>query len=739
MKAFALILLSAQVCFLVGCSGSNTLSITLSSPTGQSLNAGQSLTITATVANDKNGAGVTWALSGTGALSQNTPTSVIYTAPSNVEAATTVTITATSVANSTIVATETITINAVLGIITTSLPAATQGVPYDTFITAGGASTPFTWSVISGKLPPGLTFLTSSTSNSAEITGTPTILGASTFTVQVTDSSNASVSQSLTITVYPPPPLSVSTPYLPAGMVGVNYSQTLLASSGVQPYTWSIAAGNLPVNVSLAANGVISGTPAATGTYDFTVKVTDSTKPTAQIATANLSIAIAPGSTNNGRLSGPYAFSVSGWDSSGFFAAAGQILTDGSGNVTSGTIDTNDIGSGPLSQTVSGTYSIGQDGLGTMTLNAASGSRTFALSMMANSNANIIEFDDFNGAGTRNSGVLLKQTPGTIGAGSYAFGFLGIDSNKSRFGVAGEFQADGSGNITGGLLDVDDSGTLSSSVTITSGAYAIDSNGRGTASITSSLGTYSYSFYVVGVAAASPVQLLVVSSDPFVPGGVPLVGGSILQQSGGFTAASLGAPGVFQVTALSGATVEDQVGVFSPNGAGGFSLASDQNSGGILSSPSSSTGTYTVDPSTGRTTLATSGFQNSDPVMYLVGTNQAFIIGTDAAVSFGVLTPQSGQPFSSTALSGTYAGGSTAPPSPDVSNAASIALAGGSNFTTTADISDATGLSQVQSAEVISSVDPSGRVQITLRRKPDQNSVHGFSVTVLWPDHSSEY
>ena len=93
-------------------------------------------------------------------------------------------------------------------------------------------------------------------------------------------------------------------------------------------------------------------------------------------------------------------------------------------------------------------------------------------------------------------------------------------------------------------------------------------------------------------------------------------------------------------------------------------------------------GSYSV-ASNGRVTLAESGFQNSQtqqtlqPVLYMVSNNEAFIVGTDAAVSFGFMTAQSG-PFTDASLSGTYAGGSLAPVDANVSNVVSIAIAGSS-------------------------------------------------------------
>jgi hypothetical protein len=703
------------VVVFAGCSGSNSLTVTLAPASGLSLNPGQTSTITATVANDSTNGGVIWTLSGPGTLSDNTTTTVVYTAPATLSITTTATITATSVANSSVTATESITVNAVLTITTTSLPSGTLNVPYNSFVNAAGAPVPFTWSVISGSLPAGLTFLTTSTSSSAQISGTPTLLGASKFSVQVTDSSGASVTQALSITINTPPPLSVVTGSLPAGVVNTPYSSNLQANSGTLPYTWSLANGTLlPIGLSLASTGAISGTPIVNGTFNFTVQVKDSSTPNPQTASANLSITINPGVTTNGRLSGNYAFSVRGFDANGpqlpLFVAAGSFVADGQGNISSGILDINNTTTSSLSQTFTGTYFIGQDGLGFMILQmTAGGSRTFALSMTIGGNANIIEFDDSTGTGTRNSGVLLKQTTSAFSTssinGDYAFGFLGVDSSQNRFGVAGDFQAavvNGQGSITGGLLDSDGISGASGSISITGGAYSVASSGRGTATITTTQGTATYAFYVVNSA-----QLLVIGIDPFAPGGNPLVSGTILQQTSN---SDFAGNSVFEVTGLEGlSTTESQIGQFLGN-SGTFSLTSDQNTSGVLTSPAG-TGGYTI--VNGRVTLSGSGFQNSLPVLYMVTTNAAFIIGTDTAVSFGFMTPQSGSPFSPASLSGTYAGGSLAPASPAVWNVVSIAIAGSTNLIVTGDVSSETGLSQSQAAGT-TSVASNGRVAVTV-------------------------
>jgi hypothetical protein len=436
------------------------------------------------------------------------------------------------------------------------------------------------------------------------------------------------------------------------------------------------------------------------------------------MATANLSITIGSGVTDDLRLNGNYAFSVRGFDPNGLFVAAGSFTADGAGHISAGLLDTNDTVSVTANQTFAGTYGIDSTGLGTLTINlTGGGSRMFALSMLANGNANIIEFDDSTGSGTRNSGVVLKQDITAFSTasinGNYAFGFLGIDSSQNRFGMAGAFHADGSGTLSSGVLDSDDAISGPSSNVAFTGMYSVAPNGRGVAAITTVQGTTNYTFYVV-----DSTQLLTIETDVFGGVGVPLVSGSILQQAGPFNNGSLNAVGVFEVNGLAaGPIAESQVGLFTGDGGGNLILTSDQNSGGTPSSLCSGAagtcppgpGTYSV-AANGRVTLTNSGFQNSQPLLYLLSGNRAFILGTDAAVSFGFMTPQFG--VSTTSLSGTYAGGSIAPADPNVGNVVSIAVAGSNNLNVTQDVSDTSGLSTTQ-VSGLASVAADGRVVVT--------------------------
>ena len=172
----------------------------------------------------------------------------------------------------------TLIISAVPAITTNSpLPGGTIGVAYSQTLTATGGTPPLVWTITAGALPPGLTL----NSATGQISGTPTTAGPSTIIVHATDANGASGAKSLTVTISPPLVISTSSA-LPTATVGVSYSQTLTATGGAAPYTWSIRTGALPAGLSLnSATGQISGTPTAAGLANFTVVVTDSNAATA--------------------------------------------------------------------------------------------------------------------------------------------------------------------------------------------------------------------------------------------------------------------------------------------------------------------------------------------------------------------------------------------------------------------------------------------------------------------------
>ena len=70
--------------------------------------------------------------------------------------------------------------------------------------------------------------------------------------------------------------LTITSDTLPAGGVNANYNQRLVGTGGVAPYTWSVSSGALPAGLSpLTPDGVLTGIPTSSGTFNFTVRLTD--------------------------------------------------------------------------------------------------------------------------------------------------------------------------------------------------------------------------------------------------------------------------------------------------------------------------------------------------------------------------------------------------------------------------------------------------------------------------------
>ncbi|MGK5056656.1 IPT/TIG domain-containing protein [Janthinobacterium sp. LB2P49] len=113
-------------------------------------------------------------------------------------------------------------------------------------------------------------------SSATQITATAPA-GTGTVDVRVTTGGGTSATSGADqFTYVVPPTISVAPSVLPAITASTVYNQTISASGGVTPYSFAITSGTLPAGLTLAANGVLSGTPTAAGAYSFTVTATDS-------------------------------------------------------------------------------------------------------------------------------------------------------------------------------------------------------------------------------------------------------------------------------------------------------------------------------------------------------------------------------------------------------------------------------------------------------------------------------
>ena len=157
-----------------------------------------------------------------------------------------------------------------------TLPDGVVGTPYNQAVTASGGSGTYTFAVTSGTLPAGLAL----NSGSGAITGTPTTAGTFNFTITATDTATGCLgSRAYTVTIASAPgcpAMTLSPSSLPAGTMGVFYSQTISSSAGAPPINFSITSGALPNGLLLnQSTGVISGTPSATGLFSFTIGARD--------------------------------------------------------------------------------------------------------------------------------------------------------------------------------------------------------------------------------------------------------------------------------------------------------------------------------------------------------------------------------------------------------------------------------------------------------------------------------
>jgi len=156
-------------------------------------------------------------------------------------------------------------------IITTASPltGGVVGTAYTNNFTVSGGAPPYTWNLATGSVA-GLTL----TTNGA-FSGTPTMAGTNTFTVQVTDNLSLTTNKPFTLVIAATAPGITTSSPLAGGIVGTAYAQTLAAAGGTAPYTWALTGGSLPGGISLSSAGGISGTPTTNGTFSFTAQVTD--------------------------------------------------------------------------------------------------------------------------------------------------------------------------------------------------------------------------------------------------------------------------------------------------------------------------------------------------------------------------------------------------------------------------------------------------------------------------------
>jgi hypothetical protein len=180
---------------------------------------------------------------------------------------------------------------------------------------------------------------------------------------------------------------------------------------------------------------------------------------------------------------------------------------------------------------VTGTYTVRADGRGSATLNSSPGNTTIDFVLVASGHALITRFD----SRATGSGTIDQQTTSAFSntalAGSFAFNLAGIDAIGNPLGVAGNFAADATGNITSGVDDSNDNGGIIPNDPLT-GSIPVAASGRGTATLNTIRGALSFAYYVV-----DSTHLKIVETDASLA-----LGGEAFRQTGPFSNASVSGP-----------------------------------------------------------------------------------------------------------------------------------------------------------------------------------------------------
>jgi hypothetical protein len=366
-------------------------------------------------------------------------------------------------------------------------------------------------------------------------------------------------------------------------------------------------------------------------------------------------------------LNGIYVFDFSGVHGAGALSQIGEFTADGAGNITRGSIDTNDGGTtssapfqiygsntpcAPSSPPALSSYTVSPNGRGTLTLNTvdstcATTGPTYVLTfyVVSRGAAKFVGTDSVLQVG----GYTSQQTPGATFnlsalGGSFAF-LLAGSGPGGPLATAGNFVPDGSGNLASGVLDENVNGTPAANVAFQPsganvGTYTLASNGRGTLTFATTGRTYKLVFYLGQVGTNTTAVLQETDS------GIASDGNFTLQQSAAFTLASILSNYAIQTSGTSGGLLQVITGQVGADGAGAIKAGSvvDINTGGTTLTPPAGqtvTGSYTAPAASGRTVLTLTPINPTGYAAYVVNPNEVYLLGIQPGqLAAGVLLRQ---------------------------------------------------------------------------------------------------
>jgi hypothetical protein len=358
------------------------------------------------------------------------------------------------------------------------------------------------------------------------------------------------------------------------------------------------------------------------------------------------------GTFSNASLNGQYAYRLAGFDTiDGEFSEAGVFTADGAGHVTTGTDDFN-TAVGFSSTPITGNYSIGHDGNGSITLNIGGGQINLTITMLSTSKFYLAEADAFVNFSANAVGEGAKQT---------ASAFTSPPTGTFVFRVHQTFPppavSEGTvGTITStnaavtGSFDVVRSNTFSS-LTFTGGNFSVpDSTGRGTLTYTDSQAIpTNFRYYVIDANTLwfmeTDANTLGVGTAERQASGTLTLSGNYAFGSSGDTNANIGGVRTVGGFTAGGGTIS----------AGAYDSVRDGSS--TVNQPFTGTYTATAKGRVDVTLVQTGGTGAMIPlVFWMVSPSRAYLLFTDVSkVEEGTVDLQQVNTFANSDLKGQYA------------------------------------------------------------------------------------
>jgi hypothetical protein len=349
-----------------------------------------------------------------------------------------------------------------------------------------------------------------------------------------------------------------------------QFTATALPDAAPQTFVWSCTVNGVPPCKNFVQDPNISGVAYYTAQDDCSgtcIEISAITPLDPAGCQTAKSCTIGQATLVTSRVNGTYAFRFSGYDGSNNATAVVGTFTASNGTITSGT-EEELTSAGWKQHTISGgsytpltASNPISNNAGSLALSLPAGvyPNKYQVALDSAGDVAMIESDS-QGSG---SGVAqISAGPGPFkNYQVYAFGFTGVDSSFKRVGYVGLLPMDGSGNIAGGVMDVNDNGQSSNSVCnappcAIAGKYTSNGNGSYNITLTAPV-AMSFDFYIASGSSSktTPLTFYAISTDP---GTNPAVSGTMVLQDSSQT---------YNNAAFNGTSVSALTGTGGTNGA----------------------------------------------------------------------------------------------------------------------------------------------------------------------------